>query len=209
MSQPQGLRSQFVMDPLYVADRTITLGGTRQLVLPRMKARSYLLLQNQSNAQMWFEIGGARATVSLSGGSLGTFTITNGGFGYTQAPKVRLFGGGPPDKNAGANLGAGQPTWDAPSNVGEGIATIDGSGIVTSIAVSNPGGGYLQAPYVFMENTDFDAMGVANPFFGSATSGILLNSGAPPLIFSGICPTGAVAVYCPDTAAAFACRYMY
>lgn len=208
MSQFQGIRGQYVKDELYVADGLITLGGTSQLILPRMNARSYLLLQNKSNASMYFEIGGARATVSLSGGALNTFTITNGGFGYVQAPKVRLLGGGPPGGNAGANFGAGQPTWDAPSNVGTAVATIAG-GIVTAIAVENPGSGYLRAPYVLLESTDADGYGCANPFFGSATSGILLNSGDPPLIFAAQCPVGAVSVYCPDTDAPFACRYMY
>lgn len=209
MSQFQGVRGQMVRDPLYAADGLITLGGTSQLILPRMKSRTYLLLQNQSNAAMYFEIGGARATVAISGGLLTTFTITNGGFGYTQPPTVHLYGGGQVNGNAGSTVGAGQPTWDAPSNIGKATAVIDGSGIVTSITLNHPGSGYIRAPYVFLEHTDADARGAANPFFGSAPTGIMLNSGDPPFVFSAMCPTGPVAVYCPDTNAPFACRYMY
>jgi hypothetical protein len=209
MSQLQGVRGQSVIDELYVADGTIADAGVSQLILPRARARSYLMIQNQSAAQMWFEIGGARATVTISNGELDTFTVTNGGFGYIQPPLVRLLGGGPPDGNAGASLGAGLPSWDAPKQVGEAVATIAG-GIVTSIAVSNPGGGYLRAPYVLLESTVADAYGCADPFFDDPlASGVLLNPDDPPLIFSAMCPTGAVAVYCPDADAAFACRFMY
>lgn len=208
MSQFQGVRSQFVNDELYFADGTITAGGTSQLILPRHRARSYLLIQNKSNAQMWFEFGGARATVAISGGALTTFTITNGGFGYIRPPKVLILGAGPVDGDAGANVGAGSATWPAPSNIGTAVPTVAG-GIITGIVASNPGSGYTRVPKVVLESANVDAIGCADPFFGSVPSGILLNSGAPPLVFAGICPTGPVAVYCPDTSAAFACRYMY
>ena len=74
--------------------------------------------------------GTATATATLSGGTVGRFTITNGGAGYLSAPSVTLIGGGATiPATAFANLT---------------------NGVVTGITISNPGTGYTTAPTVLI-----------------------------------------------------------
>lgn len=204
--KPVGARAQQVQDYLYYADGVIAAGGTSQLVLPRAKSRSYLYFQNQAIEPMYLEIGGAKATVSISGGALNAFTIVNGGFGYVKPPTVLLLGGGPVENVAIASMGAGLPDWPAPSDVGTAYATV-AAGIVTAITVEKPGAGYLRAPYVQLINNDADAYGCADPFFGSAGKGYLIGAGGS-LLFEQQCPTDPVAVYAATTNSAYLCRYM-
>lgn len=205
--QMVGIRGQFVQDHLYAADGTITAGGTPQLVLPRAKARSYFLFQNNSANTMYLEFGGARATATVAGGVVTGFTVTNGGFGYVKVPSITCFGGGPVDGNADANCGATLPDWPSPGRAAKGLATV-AAGIVTAIAVSDPGAGYLRAPYVLLENHSADSIGVADPFFSSVTRGFQILA-AGVMEFAQQCSTDAVAVYGTTTGDKFTCRWMY
>jgi hypothetical protein len=205
--KPLGVRAQFVQDELYSADGAIAAGPVSTLVLPRSKSRSYLFIQNISNQTMNFEIGGARAAATLTNGAVTSIAVTNGGFGYVKTPRVYLFGGGPVDGNSGTGVGAGQPTWGAPSNQATAVATV-AAGIVTGIAVENPGSGYLYAPYVFIENDPADAYGVADPYFSTTLSGFSLIAGAS-MEFTVQCPTGAISAYGATGGNKFMCRWMY
>ena len=218
-----GSRGQQQRDHYICADGTITLGGTSQLLLPERKSTSFLFIQNNSTGALWLEFGGARSTVSIAGagptGTLNAFTVTNGGFGYTLPPKVLLFGGG----SGGNNLspGATLPGWPSPGDPGfaaprMGSTTaypgkahaVLGAGVVTSIIVDDPGSGYVTPPYVLLENDLLDPNGVANPFFGSVTSGFQLGpSGANYYVNGTHCPTDAIAIYGATTTQAFTCRW--
>jgi hypothetical protein len=216
MSVPIGSFMQQRRFPLYVADGTVTTGGTPQLVLPQHPSRSYLMLQNLSSASLWFEFGSARATCTISGGAVASFTITNSGFNFTKPPVVQLLGGG--KAGNGTFLGLNQPGGAAPdSTLGVGspayaIATLSGSSVNAINLVAGPNGGptggtgYAIAPYVFIYNSDLDPYGCATP---SATNGLLLTTGSAAFVFNSLnCPTDAVAVYGGTTGQGFVCRWM-
>lgn len=205
--KPIGARGQNVQDFLYCADGTIAQTNVSQLVLPRAKSRSYLFIQNLSSNVMNVEIGSARATAAISGGAVTSFTISNGGFGYIKPPLVLCLGGGPVEGNSGAGLGATLPDWPAPSRPATGLAAINGSGVVTGITLSDPGAGYLRAPYVQLISQSEDALGVADPYFSTTRGGYQLAQNAT-IEFQFQCPTDAVAIV--GTANdLFVCRWMY
>lgn len=141
---------------------SIAAGGTSQLIIPARTTRTYLLFENTSSAYLRVGLGGARATVAVSSGALTTFTIVNGGFGYTKPPIVKIFGG------VGGGLG-----FPAPARVGSAIATLSGTA-VNAITVSDVGSGYTAPPLVILENAPDDFAGAYNP---SATVGWLINPG--------------------------------
>jgi hypothetical protein len=201
-----GSSSQIALHSLYDASGTIAAGGTAQLVLAQSMMRSHLVLGNNSNDPLWFEFGSARATCSLTGGSVSSFSITNGGFGFTRPPNVILLGGGaPPGQTTGPYLGLNQPNGFAPSHVAKAHAVLVG-GAVSSFVIDNPGANYQIAPYVFMYNDSLDPYGCAVP---STNVGVLIPSGAPPLIYNGtVCPTDPIAVYGATTGDAFLCKWM-
>lgn len=221
MAQLLGARDQQLRDHYFTADGTIASGNTAQLLLPERKSTSFLVVQNNSSAALWIEIGGARATATLTNDTVTSCTVTNGGFGYKLPPKVIFFGGG----NGGNSLcsGVGLPTWPAPGDPGfaaprggsvtarpaKGHAVLT-SGVVTSIVIDDPGSGYLAAPYVFLENDILDPFGVADPFFGSANSGIQLGSSGGSYYVNGThCPTDAIAIWGATTGQAFSCRWAH
>lgn len=74
----------------------------------------------------------ATVTATISGGAVTGITINNGGSGYTSAPTVNFYGGGPV-VNGGSKARA--------------TATITG-GAVTGITINNGGSGYTSAPAV-------------------------------------------------------------
>jgi hypothetical protein len=199
-----GAGQQQMRHPLFDASGTITTGGTPQLVLARAQSRSFLAIQNNSSAGLLFEFGSARATCTISGGAVSGFTITNSGFNFTKPPLVRFMGGGAPP---GTNnyLGLNQPNGYAPSNPATAIATLSG-GSVNAITLTNPGSGYVCAPFVFLANSDLDPYGCATP---SATVGILLPTASGAYMFNGTCcPTDSISVYGGTTGQAFSVKWM-
>lgn len=199
--------------PQYVADGSITAGGTAQLVLPVHQSRMLLEIQNLSNGPLWFENGAARATCAITSGAVTSISVANAGFNYSKPPLVMFFGGG----NAGNSsfLGLNQYGGEAPNSVmGVGrpaqahcvMTGSAGSQTVSSIAIDDPGAGYVIAPFVFLVNDKRDPYGCAVP---SATSGRLLTAQSPPLIVNGTgCWTDQLAVYGATTGQAFLCRWM-
>ncbi|CAI8909841.1 hypothetical protein [Chryseobacterium sp. IT-36CA2] len=74
----------------------------------------------------------ALATATISGGAVTGITITNGGSGYTSAPTINFYGGGPVVSGGSKAIAT---------------ATISG-GVVTGITINNGGSGYTSAPTV-------------------------------------------------------------
>lgn len=198
----QGSGGQQRQDSLYTAD--VTLGGSAaQIVLGKSMSRSSLILQNLGTHVMAVEIGGARATATLTGSVVTSCSITNAGWNYTKPPLVRFLGGGyaggssnDPAYNS-AYLGLNQPNGATPSDPAQGIAVMTGSAgnlSVASITIINGGANYAIAPYVMLISSDLDPYGCALPAVGSA--GIQLPaSQAVPIAFNGtICPTDAISV---------------
>jgi hypothetical protein len=208
-----GTKTQTNSDPFYDASGTITTGGTPQLIRPMVPSCSHFVIQNLSSANsMYVEFGSARATAALSSGTISAITVTNGGFGFTYPPVVRFAGGG----HAGnmKYLGLNQPGGDGPTStqvkgrtaIAHAVLT---SGVVTSIVIDDPGAGYVIAPYVFIANTGLDPYGCANPFFGSAVSGILLGAGGGSYYSNGtVCTTDPISIYCSASAQPFTFKWM-
>lgn len=107
---------------------------------------------------------GATATVAISAGGIGTWTVTNGGIGYstTTPPEVVVFGDGT-GGTATATVTAGKVTSIATTTAGSGYtaatgvirdpeatatATVGGTSTVSGVTVNNPGAGYTIAPTV-------------------------------------------------------------
>lgn len=205
------------LDLLYVADTTITSGGTAQLVLGQSLSRSFLFLQNLDSAPMYVEIGCARATCTISSGKVNSVSVVNAGMGFSSPPVVRFLGGGSgpalPAAALGPSgtpfLGGNEPNYPSPSNFATGHCVMTGSApnqTVSSIAIDNAGSGYLKAPYVQIYNSPLDPYGSAAP---SSTSGFLLQPQGEPLIFNGtVCPTDPIAVLSPTTNAVLICRWL-
>lgn len=201
-----GSRGQIVRDFTYDASGTITAGGTPQLVVPEHAYRTSLFIQNISSSAMYIEIGGARATASLTGNVVTSVAITNGGFGYTLPPLVYFLGGGDRTRNP-SYLCPGLPGNLSPSATALGTSTLTG-GVVTSVTISNGGNNYVKAPYVFLRSHENDPYGVASPFYSSTVSGALLTANGGSLYFNGtVQTTDAFAIYCATTGAAFTCKY--
>ena len=198
-----GSKGQIVRDFIYDASGTVTTGGVVQLVLPEHNWRTSLFIQNTSAQVQFWEFGGARATVALSGNTLGAFTITNAGFGYTKPPKVIFYGGGDLTKNP-TYLCPGLPGNQPPSNPGSAHALLT-TGSVSSIVLDNPGANYVKAPYVFLRSSEQDPYGAASP---SATVGVLLNANGGSLYFNGTAmTTDAISIYGGTTGQAYVCKY--
>ena len=153
-------------------------------------SRSSLILQNLSAANsMFIEIGGARATATLSGGTVASCAVTNAGFGYTLPPLVRFLGGGPvggkpgtPNYNS-SYLGLDQPNGPAPSQIAKAHAVLT-AGAVSSIVVDDPGANYVIAPYVQLISSDLDPYGCALPAI-SGPVGMELFINSPPTAWNG------------------------
>ncbi len=163
---------------------------------------------------MVIEIGGARATATLSSGTVASCTVVNVGFGYSVPPTVEFLGGA---WDSGYQITptfttAGLPDFPSPTSPSGRPAKAHcimtgsaGSQTVSSIVIDDPGAGYLYPPYVFLRNSRNDPFGCAVP---SATSGILLLANGGSYTSNGtICTTDQVAVYCSATSAAFTCKY--
>jgi hypothetical protein len=158
---------------------------------------------------MFVEFGSARATATISSGSVSSITIKNAGFNFTKPPVVRFAGGG--YAGNASYLGLNQPGGEGPNStlgsgrVAKAIATLSG-GAVSAITITDPGAGYVIAPYVFIMNSDLDPYGCAVP---SATAGVQIPASGGNVSFNGTsCMTDAVSVYCATTSAAFVCKWM-
>ena len=223
-----GSAEQQLQHFLYDASGTITTGGTAQLVLPRHMSRSFFTFVNNSTSTMYLDFGAARATCVLSSKSISsTFTIANAGFGYTNAPIIRFYGGGGVQGFVGSagpglsgvstevgtnNLILGStiapaPQWPSPQHPAVAHAVLSG-GAVNSIVLDDPGAGYLYAPLLFMFNSDLDPVGCAVPSVTAGAGGFQVVASGGALTFNGtVCPTDQCAVYCATTGAGFTCKY--
>ena len=198
--------NQSGLHPLYVADSTITTGGTSQLLLPRAASRSHLLVMNLSTANLFMEVGDARATAALTSGRVSSLTVTNGGFGYTRAPQVWFFGGW--NQNNTAFVASGQPNYPAPPHPAQAHAVLT-NGVVTSIVIDDPGALYTVAPMVFLSGDPIDPNGAADPYFSSVSSGIiLLPQGGSYYMNGTCCPTTPISIWGGTSTQAFTCRWM-
>jgi hypothetical protein len=149
-----GIRDQSHLDDVVHFDGTVTTGGTAQLLLPQQPGRTFLAITNLAAADTLFVgFGPARATPSLSGGSIASIAVTQGGVGYTVPPQVVIMGG----IVAGDYVttpGSSKSNITSQSYLGTlatAVATLS-SGAVNAINVSNPGSGYLVAPLIYLQN---------------------------------------------------------
>jgi len=201
------------------ADGTITAGGTPQLILPVAQSRSMLMVMNTSSAALFMEHGPARALATVSGGVLTAVTVTNAGFGYTNAPSVEVKGGAGPFVANSVWSGLGMhsaptptglatqgdttaPTYNKPARV---HCVLTG-GAVSSVVIDDPGFGYVNPPELIFKNHDNDPFGCAVP---SATIGICLPAVNGYYYINGTaCWTDAIALYGGTTGQTFVCEYM-
>lgn len=200
-----GTRGQIgTRDLTFRADGSLESGSVPQLVLPEQWQRSYFQFWNNSTASMWLEFGSARATCSLSSGTVASATVSNGGFGFTRPPQVQFLGGG-----AGQNssrIGTKDPYGPAPQHPAQAHCVLTAD-VVTSIVIDDPGSGYLVAPYVRITNDPLDFTGCADPSVGGG-SGLLLYPGTGVEDNNLTVPTDQVAVFCATVSSAFFCRYL-
>jgi hypothetical protein len=204
-----GTAGQRIKNHLYDASGTITTGGTAQLIVPQAYERSSFIFVNNSTATMYLEFGSARATATITNGSVTSCAVTNAGFGFSIAPSITFYGGG----NNGWNQdnpafgSATLPDYPSPNNTAKAHCVMTGSAgnmSVSSIVIDNGGSGYAIAPYVFIGNSNNDAYGCAVP---SASSGIgILANGS--YVANGVsCTTDQIAVFCATTSSAFTFKY--
>jgi hypothetical protein len=201
---------------LFDASGMITTGGTPQLVMGKARSRSSLILVNNSAHNMYFEFGGARATATLTSGVVTSVSVTNAGLFYSVAPTVEFLGGAFDNGNQTTPTFAynSLPEYPAPTSPGspaKAHCVMTGSAgalTISSIVVDSGGSNYAYPPYVFIRNRPWDYFGVANPFQGSATSGILLLANGGSYTANGtICTTDAISVYGTTTADAYCAKF--
>lgn len=204
MTRIPGTRGQEFRDFVFDASGTIGTGGTPQVILPERRSTTMLLIENTSSENLRFEFGSARATATITNGAVTSVTITNAGFNFTRLPVVQFLGGG--DATNGAYLGATPPLpfGPSPSHPATGTAVLS-SGAVASIAITDPGSGYVAAPFIFITNDLMDPNGCAVP---SATSGVLLVPNGSLSINDTACPTDPIAVYGATTGSAYVVKWM-
>lgn len=159
---------------------------------------------------MLLEMGSARATATLTSGVVTSCSVTNAGFGFSYAPLIRFIGGGPVGKNPnGRFLTPGIPPYSGPSNTASAHCVMTGSApnmTLSSIVIDNGGSGYVNAPYVRIENDQNDPNGCAVP---SATVGIQIPPNGGNYVFNGTCcPTDSFSVFCGTSSSAYACKWM-
>lgn len=207
-----GSRGQAVRDVLYDASVAIP-SATKILLLPEMKSRSFLMIQNLGTHSMWVQFGSATATATLTATAVSSVAVTNAGFNFSVPPVIEFFGGG--SGNNSQYISAGAVGFPSPGTGGTtgtlpapGTAKVlrpaqahcimsgaVGSQTVVSITVDDGGFGYVIAPYVFIRNSILDPNGCADPSTSSG-SGMLLTSAGGSLTFNGtFCPTDSVAVF--------------
>lgn len=217
-----GSRGQVGGDLVYASTVTIGSGGGSFLVLPNQVTRSFLEISTPTSAAVGYvAMGAGEATATLTSGQVSAITVVDAGFGYAIAPKVHIQGGGnggnttyvggkadpfapTPGKDG---LGLQPRAWSPSGSAATALATVSG-GAITSIAVLDPGGGYITPPYVWIINDANDPNGCANPFRGGVATGRPVTSGSPLLYNDTNCPTSPVAVYCATSGAVFLVKWM-
>jgi hypothetical protein len=189
---------------MYDASGTVTTGGTAQIILPEQFNRTSFFIQNISSGNLFVEFGGARATCTLTSNKVASFTVSNGGFGYTIPPIVKFYGGGDLTKNP-TYLCPGLPGNVMPGYLPKAHAVLS-TGAVSSIVLDDPGAAYfVKAPMVFLQSSDQDPWGVASP---SATDGLLLTPNGGNVYFNGTATTtDAIAIFGATTGQAFTVKY--
>lgn len=204
-------KGQVRRDNVFNASGSIASGSLPQLVLPESPSRGFLLFQNLSSTVMWLEIGPARATATLTAGvvtaisvTASTASIRNPGFGYTYPPIVNFVGGGDPFNTQ--QKSAGQYGYPNPNQPAVATAVLT-AGAVTSFTINNGGSGYVNAPYVFIQNDQLDPFGCADPSQNSG-SGYQIPVGGGSIVFeSTFCPTDPIAVFCTTVGAQYTCMW--
>lgn len=195
---------------LYDASGTITTGGTAQLIFPKARSRSSLIIENISDTDMYFEFGGARATASLTNGAVSSCSVSNAGFGFSKPPLIVFLGGAyqNPTQITPTFTIQGSADFISPSRPAKATCVMSGSApnqTVSSITIDDPGSGYAYPPYVWLVNDQNDPFGCAAP---STTSGMLLKAnGGSYTPNQMICTTDQISVYCATTGKAFTCKY--
>jgi hypothetical protein len=218
MASFPGFRGQRTKDVLFDASGTVTAGGTSQLVLPAGISRSFLFVENLSSTlTLYYEIGAAFATATITNGAVTSLTIVNGGFGFTVAPTVQFLGGG----SGGGFLrtSAGLPDYPSPGTaIGNGNSVVLNDrpakaravltgGVITSFVIDDPGQGYLNAPYVYITNDASDPRGCADPFYGSTARGMALLPFGSQTYETNYIATEPLAVYSTTTGHRFTAKY--
>lgn len=199
---------------LYDASGTITSGSAAQLVLPKAHSRSSLFFQNTSPNDMYLEIGGARATATLTNGVVTSVSVENAGFGYTVAPTVEFLGGAFGNGNQITPTFSGVtglPDFMAPAAPNGSLAKAHcvmtgaaGAMSISSIVIDNGGKNYLYPPYVYLRNSLNDPFGSAIP---STSSGIVLTPAGSYTVNATICTTDQIAVFCASATSSFTCKF--
>lgn len=108
---------------------------------------------------------GAVDATLVTGGSLTSLTISNGGSGYTSAPTVSLTGGG----------GAGAAA----------TAVISG-GVVTGLTLTNAGTGYTSAPTVSFSGGGGSGAAATAALVAGVNGQVLTLAPLPPLVPGGL-----------------------
>jgi hypothetical protein len=169
---------------------------------------------------MYVEIGTGGATCTIATGAVNAITVVNAGFGFSNPPLVRFYGGGNAYGNS-SYTGLAQPGGPDPNSVASASNTIQPLGkparahcvmtgsapnqSISSITIDYGGAGYVIAPYVMIRNSDLDPNGAAVPSNGV---GILLTAGGGFKEYNGtMCPTEPVAIWGNTTGQAFTCRW--
>jgi hypothetical protein len=205
-----GSGGQLVPHYTFDASGSIASATLPQLILPRRFATSQLLVQNLStSAVMYLEIGSARATATITNGSVTAVTVTNAGFGFSLAPRVQFRGGGA--ANLSSFLGSTEPNSPPPFKPAAAHCVMTGAApnmSVASITIDNPGAAYLVAPFVLIENDQHDANGSADPSAGAGSGIVLPTNGGEYFVNGTACTTDALAIFCATVGQKFTCKWM-
>lgn len=128
----------------------------------------------------------AEATATLTGDSIASLTIANGGAGYSSAPEV-VFGGSGIGALATATVSNGVVTGLAVTNGGTGYSTVTeptfsvqinpSGGAILSIPVLTGGSGYVSAPTLVITGSGTGATATAIISQGEVTGITVTNGG--------------------------------
>lgn len=207
--QLTGSAGQIKRLPLYDASGTLAAGGTPQLILPEGTSRSFLLIANNSDTAMYLEFGSARATCTISNGSVDSITIENAGFGFTVPPIVNFYGGA----NNGWNIndpgftGCGLVGYPSPGKPAVAHCEITG-GVVTNIVIDDGGSGYVVAPQIVITNSLRDPFGCAAPNSSTGVGIPIFANGGSYYVNGTTCPTDSISLVCASPSKKFTCKWM-